>query len=508
VTSIGDRAFEGCPLNFASGFRFLVVGSGIFLSEYIGYDSIVNIPSVINGLPVISIGSACQSKYMLKSVTVPNSVTSIGQYAFQNCGSLISITIPNSVTSIGDYAFYGCNSLTSIAIPSSVTSIGSAAFRYCGQMTTIEVDILNTKYASPDGVLYNKDKTELILYPPNRRASEFLIPNGVEKIDSFAFSGCCNLKSITIPDSVTSIEECAFTEISSLRSIIIPSSVTSVGTSAFSYCPQLTAINIPSSVTSLGDSVFSYCTQLTTINIPSSVKTIGSYAFYNTGVTDLYIPDNVVSIGIGAFSSNSLKSISIPEKFSNYIFTYTYNPENRSFPPLSSLTIRDKGMQYLYPEFLDSLALNTRFIDALANNDSFVTAVANKIKGTFGTYGLATQSELGTLATKSELTSAITESRTAGVNSVLSNPNLWTLYTTSQIQNMAMGDLVLTKQVNGKFALNYDIEQSEDLKTWTTYRALYLPLNGLPTDKAFVRIKMINSSSNPSAATPVGGNIY
>ena len=128
-------------------------------------------------------------------------------------------------------------------------------------------------------------------------------------------------------------------------------------------------------------------------------------------------------------------------------------------------------------------------INALANSDTFVTAVANKILAKSGNYGLSVKSELETLATKTELTSALTESRTAGVNSVLSNPNLWTLYTTSQIQNMAVGDLVLTRQVGGGFVLNYDIEQSNDLQNWTTYQALSLPLTGLPTDKAFVRIK-------------------
>jgi hypothetical protein len=136
-------------------------------------------------------------------------------------------------------------------------------------------------------------------------------------------------------------------------------------------------------------------------------------------------------------------------------------------------------------------------VNALANNDAFVTAVANKIKGTGGNYGIATQSGLSSaittavepLATKSELTSSLTQSRTDGINSVLSNPNLWTLYTTSQIQNMAVGDLVLTRQVSGGFVLNYDIEQSTDLQTWTPYQALSLPLTGLPTDKAFVRIK-------------------
>lgn len=109
-----------------------------------------------------------------------------------------------------------------------------------------------------------------------------------------------------------------------------------------------------------------------------------------------------------------------------------------------------------------------------------MTAVANKIKSTSGNYGIATQSALS---------SALTESRADGINRVLSNPSLWTLYTTSQIQNMAVGDLVLTKNVQGNFTLNYDIEQSTDLQTWTPYQALSLPLTGLPTDKAFVRIK-------------------
>lgn len=132
-------------------------------------------------------------------------------------------------------------------------------------------------------------------------------------------------------------------------------------------------------------------------------------------------------------------------------------------------------------------------LNAESETDTLANIAANKITSSPASYGIATQSGLSSaiapLATKAELTSALTESRTAGVNSVLSNPNLWTLYTTSQIQNMAVGDLVLTRQVNGGFVLNYDIEQSTDLQTWTPYQALSLPLTGLPTDKAFVRIK-------------------
>jgi hypothetical protein len=126
-------------------------------------------------------------------------------------------------------------------------------------------------------------------------------------------------------------------------------------------------------------------------------------------------------------------------------------------------------------------------------SDSAATAIATKITSTAGNYGIAT---------KSELTASLTQSRTDGINSVLSNPNLWTLYTTSQIQNMAVGDLVLTKNVGGTFTLNYDIEQSADLQTWTTYAPLSLPLTGLPTDKAFVRIQIKSTSSTTAPTTP------
>jgi len=272
--------------------------------------------------------------------------------------------------------------------------------------------------------------------------------------------------------------------------------VTSIENSAFSGCTGLTSITIPNSVTSIGDYAFNYCTGLTNITIPSSVTSIGNNAFIScTGLTSITIPNSVTSIGQSAFlGCTSLNSVTMPDRY---------------IAQIAQIGISGQvATDYL--------------VNALANNDAFVTAVANKIKATSGNYGLSVKSELETLATKSELTSALADSKTSGVNSVLSNPNLWTLYTTSQIQNMAIGDLVLTKQVNGKFALNYDIEQSEDLKTWTTYRALYLPLNGLPTDKAFVRIKMINSSSNstilpptepiiplpvPPFATPVGSNL-
>ena len=185
----------------------------------------------------------------------------------------------------------------------------------------------------------------------------------------------------------------------------------------------------------------------------------------NTSVTSVVVPDSVTIMSAPFTGCTSLTSIKMPDRFITQVSTSGLSGE--------------VGTDYL--------------INALANNDAFVTAVANKIKATGGTYGIATQSGLSSaiepLATKTQITTAINEGRVAGIASVTASPNTWSLFTTSQIQNMAVGDLVLTRQVGGGFVLNYDIEQSADLQTWTTYAPLSLPLTGLPTDKAFVRIK-------------------
>ena len=155
---------------------------------------------------------------------------------------------------------------------------------------------------------------------------------------------------------------------------------------------------------------------------------------------------STTSLGGGGSANATSGSQEILAGFSSGIFTYYYSDESSN--PVSDSDAKD---------------------------------IVSKIVSTSGNYGLVT---------KNELNAALTQSRTDGINSVISNPNLWTLYTASQIQNMAMGDLVLNKNVNGTFTLNYDIEQSTDLQNWTPYQALALPLNGLPTDKAFVQVKL------------------
>ena len=248
VTSIGYAAFFGCSglTSVTIGNNVTSIGTSVF-SDYSGltsisvamgntvYDSRDNCNAVIEtasntliiGCKTTTIPNSVTSigdyafRYCtgLTSVTIPNSVTSIGSNAFEECSSLTSITIPNSVTSIGDWAFFECSSLTSIIIPNSVTSIGEVAFCNCTGLTSIDVTSDNPNYYSEDGVLFNKTKTELIQYPIGNVRTEYTIPNSVTSIGNGAFEGCTGLTSITIPNSVTSIGVVAFFFCSGLTSI-------------------------------------------------------------------------------------------------------------------------------------------------------------------------------------------------------------------------------------------------------------------------------------------------
>ncbi|MCD7828675.1 MAG: leucine-rich repeat domain-containing protein [Clostridiales bacterium] len=331
------------------------------------------IPDTLGGYPVTSIGSYKYNFYVFSgctsvtSITIPDGVTIIGNYAFYGCSSLESITVPDSVEFIGSRAFYGCTALTSINIPANVTSIGYLAFWNCDSLEKITVDDDNQYYSSDDyGVLFDKNKTEIIWVPNGSSTASYSIPDGVATIDEYAFYSCKFIESIIIPGSVseigdyafygcealadisisegvTSIGVRAFQGCTSLESITIPDSVSSIGDSAFSGCTSLkstsigtgvTAINygtfggcsslenivIPSTVTEIGNSAFSYCTSLTSISIPDSVTTIGASAFYNcTALTHVDISEYVTSIGYRAFRScDALEKITVDENNQYY----------------------------------------------------------------------------------------------------------------------------------------------------------------------------------------------
>ena len=267
VTSIGGGAFEQCV-----SLTNIEIPSSVTSINWEAFSGCTNLKSVTIPDSVTSIGGgAFEGCASLTSITIPSSVTSIGDSAFRSCTSLTAINvttgnknylsvngvlynkdkttikcypagkkdknykIPDGVTSIGSSAFYGCTSLTSIAIPSDVTSIGGWAFDGCTSLTAINVNTGNKNYTSVNGVLFNKDKTELICYPSGKVDKSYTIPNSVKSIEAYAFIGCANLRSVTIPDSVTQIGREAFENCKNLMSVTIPRSVENISALTFGY---------------------------------------------------------------------------------------------------------------------------------------------------------------------------------------------------------------------------------------------------------------------------------
>jgi hypothetical protein len=291
--------------------------------------------------------------YNLASITIPDSVIEMGDYPFYDCRNLTEIvvgnnnpifssldgvlfnkdrttllqcpggkdgvyTVPNSVTSIGDYAFEECGWLTKVVIPDSVTNIGVDVFYGCFILKEIVVGNNNPNFSSLDGVLFNKDRTMLLLCPEGKNG-EYTIPNGVITISDYAFSNCEFLTSMVIGDSVTEIGSNAFYLCSGLTSVVIGNGVTVIGDNAFSNCTSLMNLAIGNSVTDIGNYAFTICYSLKSVTIPNGVISIGNFAFslcYD--LEKITIPDSVTSLGEGAFRyCSNLSDISIPDELTN-----------------------------------------------------------------------------------------------------------------------------------------------------------------------------------------------
>lgn len=272
VTSITREAFAGC----------------------LGITSV----SIPNG--VTSIGmSAFANCRELTSITLPDSVTSIGHFVFGNCFKLADITLSANLKSIGGNAFKGCKfanitlpagltsidysafeecvNLTELNIPASVTSIAGDLFWNCYRLASITVDQNNTAYASQNGILYDKAKTQIISIPQSL-GGDITIPDGITSIGERAFEGA-GITSVSIPASVTGIGDEAFAACHSLTSVTIANGVQSIGREAFYNCDRLLSVTIPASVTSVGYEAFGWCYALTTVTITSAETSVSATAF-------------------------------------------------------------------------------------------------------------------------------------------------------------------------------------------------------------------------------------
>jgi len=361
----------------------------------------------------------------LTGITIPASVTSLQAMALNGCTNLSSITvaegnaswssedgvlynkdktelimcprgktgslaIPENVTSVTYSAFNGCSGLTGITIPASVTSLDSWAFGDCTNLTSITVAEGNASWSSEDGVLYNKDKTELILCPPGKTGT-LKIAEGLTNIYSGVFSGCSGLTGITIPASVTYLDSWAFNSCTNLTTITvaeenanyssedgvlynkdktelilcppgktgtlkIAEGVTTIAYSTFTSCSGLTSISIPSSLTVIDTYAFSGCSGLTSITVAEENENYSSLdgVLYNKDKTELIlcpvgktgsfeIPNSVTSIGASAFAfCQNLESVIIPDSVTSiemWAFDACYS--------LTSISVKDAEQEQL-----------------------------------------------------------------------------------------------------------------------------------------------------------------
>ena len=255
------------------------------------------IPAEIDGHVITMVEVDCfKDNPGLQKVTLPETITVIEDYSFYQCYGLEEINIPESVTKIGFQAFYGC-ALRDVTIPAGVTEIEDFAFEGCNSLQAIHVSKANPNYMDQDGILFDYDKTTLLVYPSAKTDTSYTVPENCTKLESYAFMGNQYLEQIDI-SPVQDIGEDVFYYCTSLQEITIPDGITELKGSTFGNCRALKKITLPEGITYLGSGCFYNCVMLEEIQLPESLTGMNDYAFFNCGsLKRLTIPENVKTIG-------------------------------------------------------------------------------------------------------------------------------------------------------------------------------------------------------------------
>lgn len=275
VTSISSSAFTNCPN----------------LTIHTTAGSAAHLLALEKNIPVkLTATDPSKLRYTITDGEVTITGLAVDEYG-------AAVVIPDTiegcpVTAIADDAFKSCQA-ASITIPASVTSVGQTVFYASYQLSAIHVEAANPAYKSVDGVLLTKDGSKLICCPAACPFTTYTVPGTVTSLDIYAFAYCRGLEEVILPDGLTEISERAFFYCRSMPAITIPEGVTTIGTNAFSYCEALTEIALPASVQSIGDGAFDDCTGLTTVSLPSTVTSLGSFVFSGcTSLTDILVDEN------------------------------------------------------------------------------------------------------------------------------------------------------------------------------------------------------------------------
>ncbi|MFJ1435880.1 leucine-rich repeat domain-containing protein [Capnocytophaga canimorsus] len=274
----------------------VVIPNGVVRIDYDAFNGCNRLTTIIIPNTVNSIGPYAFYRTGLTSVKLPKNIRVIEEGLFRECEKLISVSLPEGVINIMDNAFQSCNNLRVINLPQSIVSIGKSAFENCSSLGAI------------------------------------LIPTGMLTIQDKAFKGCSSLRSMSIPSSVKNIGSNAFENCSSLSIVTLSSGVENIGNAVFMNCTSLTSITLPSTIDIISESMFRGCNSLAGISIPDNIRRIENQAFYGCrSLVSVTIPNGVTSIEYSAFSScSSLMSIT----FSNSVTSIG----SSAFASCSSLT--------------------------------------------------------------------------------------------------------------------------------------------------------------------------
>ena len=307
IIGIGSYAFQYCS-NLTN---VRLPESLLYINKYAFYDCSklywVELPENLNMIEMMAFRN-CES---LPGINIPASCEVIKQSAFSGCTALQKVVISPGLRKIEADVFNNCQSLKEINLPDTVTELDRSAFNGATALTAINIDANNKYYASANGVLYNKDFTELIRCPIAFPANYFIVHEGVTVICDYAFYTCMGLESITLPNSLKKIGYTALGYCSALKSLVIPDSVTYIGEGAFRSClaldnivlskniteiprelfyasTKLRSVTIPEGVTSIGEMAFYRCQYLNYIVVPASVQTVEGYVCAEAGDLDVY----------------------------------------------------------------------------------------------------------------------------------------------------------------------------------------------------------------------------